>query len=138
MKPKTLNPSRHEAPCECTDHMSMKPTLSPNHKINIKIRSGCTWQEQKMVLSESALQPGHTVFLKLKPLCKDTHIQYYKTWEEKMTMSESQQMQQTAGELVTGQVRSLQKEITLGLKSVPHLLLFQCTHNTQHSLWPHL
>lgn len=50
-----------------------------------------------------------------------------------MTMSESQQMQQTAGELVTGQVRSLQKEITLGLKSVPHLLFRQCTH-TIHSI----
>lgn len=50
-----------------------------------------------------------------------------------MTVGKSQQMQQTAGELVTGQVRSLQKEITLGLKSVPYLLLQQRTHTALHT-----
>lgn len=52
-----------------------------------------------------------------------------------MTMSKSQQMQQTAGELVTGQVRSLQKEIPLGPKSVPHLLLSQSTPTTHRILY---
>lgn len=50
--------------------MPMKPTLFPSHKINIKIPSGCTWQEQKMVLSECALHLGHTGFLQLKTLYK--------------------------------------------------------------------